>query len=101
MSEIDNDAQIRKRFKPILEGINKYELTILNQMVVDRIRIINKASSLMHMSRFHIGDRVSWDGSDGIKRIGIIMRLNQKTASVKVTDSGYWNVSPSLLTKEE
>jgi hypothetical protein len=48
-------------------------------MVVERIRLMNKAASLMHLTKFNIGDRVSWDGSDGVVRTGVIIRLNNKT----------------------
>ncbi len=100
MSEVDNTNAIIRKFEPLLEGLSGNELTILNQMVVERIRLINKAGALFSMSKFNVGDRVSWNGSDGIVRIGIIIRLNHKTASVKIGDKAYWNVSPQLLRKE-
>ena len=100
MPEIDNTHAIMRRFEPLLKDLSGHELTILNQMIVDRIRLMNKAGALISMSTLNIGDRVSWDGSDGIIRTGIIIRLNQKTASIKVGDEGYWKVSPQLLRKE-
>jgi hypothetical protein len=83
---------------PIIETLTLNELGILNQMIIECVRIMNKAATLMSMAPFGIGDRVQWTGSDGIQRIGVIFRINHKTASVKVND-GYWNVSPQLLTK--
>ena len=100
MSEVDNTNAILRKFKPLLQNMTMPELTILNKMVVDRIRIIHKAGALMSMSKFNVGDRVSWDGSDGVVRIGNIMRLNHKTASVRIGSDEYWNVSPQLLRKE-
>jgi len=99
MSELDNTAAIIRKFEPLLEGLTSHELTILNKMVVDRIRLMHKAGALISMSKLHVGDHVSWDGSDGIVRTGIVTRLNQKTVSVKTEDNGYWNVSPQLLRK--
>jgi hypothetical protein len=98
--ETDNTNAIIRKFEPVLKGLSLYELTVLNKMVVDRIRLVHKAGTLVSMAQFHVGDRVSWDGSDGIVRIGIITRLNQKTISVKTGENGHWNVSPQFLRKE-
>ncbi len=100
MSEVDNTSAIIRKFEPLLKGLSEHELRILNKMVVERIRLMHKAGALLYMSALHIGDRVSWDGSDGIVRTGIIIRLNNKTASVKIGDKGYWKVSPELLRKD-
>lgn len=100
MSEIDNTHAIIRKFEPLLQGLSRHELTILNGMVVERIRLMHKAGALMSMSKLNVGDRVSWDGSDGMVRTGIILRLNHKTASVKIGDEGHWKVSPQLLRKE-
>lgn len=100
MSELDNTESIIRKFEPIISGLSFHELSILNRMEVDRMRTIQKAGTLVSMSHFNIGDRVSWDGSDGIKGTGIVIRLNHKTASVRISNEGYWNVSPQLLRKE-
>jgi hypothetical protein len=100
MSETNITNEIIRKFEPILNQLNLVELTVLNRMVVDRIRLVHKAGALMYMSKLNIGDHVSWDGSDGVVHTGIIIRLNQKTASVKTTADGYWKVSPGLLRKE-
>jgi hypothetical protein len=100
MSELDNTNAIIRKFEPLIEGLTLYELTILNKMAVNRIHLIHKAGALVSMSRFNVGDRVSWDGRDGTIHTGVIIRLNQKTASIKTGNNGHWNVSPQLLRKE-
>lgn len=97
MSEIDNTQAIMRKFEPILKDLSEHELVILNRMIVERLRLMHKATSLLHLTKFNIGDRVSWDGSDGVIRTGVIIRLNNRTASVKTGDEGYWKVSPQLL----
>jgi hypothetical protein len=99
MSEIDNTHAIIRKFEPMLKDLSQQELLILNKMTAERLRLIHKASSLLHLTKFSVGDRVSWDGSDGVVRTGIIIRLNNKTASVKIGEGGYWKVSPQLLRK--
>ena len=100
MSEIDNTNAIIRKFEPVIEGLSYNELSILNQMVVERIRLMQKAEALVSMSKFNIGDRVSWAGRDGFVHVGIIQRINHKSISVKVDENGHWNVSPQLLRKE-
>ncbi len=99
MNELDNTEAIIKRHGPFVDSLSLPELRIVNRMVVERIRLIQKAGTLYSMSQFHAGDRVSWKGSDGSTQTGIIMRLNQKSISVNTGDGGYWNVSPELLNK--
>ena len=78
MSEIDNTNAIIRKFEPVIEGLSYNELSILNQMVVERIRLMQKAEDLVSMSKFNIGDRVSWCGKNGFIYVGIIQRINHK-----------------------
>jgi hypothetical protein len=100
MAEVDNTQSIMRKFDPVIKDLSMHELIVLNKMVVERIRIMQKAGTLMSMSQFNVGDRVSWNGSDGIVRSGIIIRINHKTASLDIGNKSYWTVSPQLLRKE-
>ncbi len=99
MSELDNTRAIIRKFEPILKDLSRHELEILNKMIIHRVKVMNRAASLYALSEFNIGDRVSWDSRDGKVYTGVIIKLNSKTASVKINDQGYWNVSPQLLRK--
>ncbi len=101
MNNIDNTASIIREFEPLIEKLSFDELRILNTMVVERMRLIHKAGALVSMSQFNIGERVAWDGSDGLVHVGIIIRMNRKTVSVRTGDKQYWNVSPQLLRKDQ
>jgi hypothetical protein len=49
---------------------------------------------------FFIGDTVGFTDKHLSERVGIIVRLNAKTASIAVNDSdGHWRVSYPLLRK--
>ncbi|WP_321795287.1 hypothetical protein [Caballeronia sp. J97] len=49
---------------------------------------------------FFIGDTVGFTDKHLNERVGTVVRLNSKTASIAVTDSeGHWRVSYSLLRK--
>lgn len=49
-----------------------------------------------HRRDFAVGDTVSFEGRDLIQRLGTIVRINQKTASLSC-DGQQWRVSFSLL----
>jgi hypothetical protein len=100
MSELDNTHALMQKFELMLKNLSEQELLILNRMTAKRLQLMHKASSLLHLTKFNVGDRVSWDGSDGVVRTGIIIRLNNKTASISIGEEGYWKVSPQLLRKD-
>jgi hypothetical protein len=97
---MENNFQNRKKLISLIEGLKLSELIELNKLTVERIRLMQKATALVAMSQFAVGDRVSWISHDETKYTGQIIRINHKTASVKVSEQGYWNVSPHLLQKE-
>jgi len=50
-------------------------------------------------SKFKSGDNVKWKSRRGMYVNGTILRVNQKSVSVKAEDGVSWRVSPSLLEK--
>ena len=85
-----------------LDAINKLgesDLRFLNQMIVERLKLMSQAKSTHLMSNFNLGDRVRFLSSDGSTKQGYITRLNKKTASIRLDDGHQWNVSPGLLEK--
>lgn len=101
MTYNDNTQEIINKFEPLLKELSYQEIILLNKFIVERIRLLHKAGTLISMSQFHIGDHVSWEGKDGDRHKGVVIRLNQKTVSIKIGDEGYWNVSPQFLRKED
>ena len=88
----------REEIANAIRQLDQRDLRYLNQMIVDRLKLINQAHSTAMLSHFNVGDRVSFLSSTGEPLAGIVIRINKKTASI-VTDEGErWNVSPSLLT---
>ncbi len=99
MQESNDPKDLIRKVETLISELTFDELVILNRMSADRIRLMQKAGSLYHMAKFNVGDTVYWRGNDGMQRTGQIVRLNQKTASIKTKDQGQWNVSPQLLSK--
>ena len=81
------------------ENLSLEELYALNKIVVHRIKLFQKASKFVALSKFAVGEKVSFFSNRGDLISGHIIRLNQKTASIETEDRGHWNVAPELLQK--
>jgi hypothetical protein len=99
MQEANDPREITRKLEDLINGLTFDELVIVNRMSANRIRLMHKAGALYHMAQFNVGDTVYWKGNDGTHRSGEIIRLNQKTISIKTKEQGQWNVSPQLLSK--
>lgn len=98
-AEINKQREFEKKWNDLLYPLSKNDLMALNQMIVHRVRIMNRLDTLGSMSLLKVGDEVKGNGSDGFTHSGIVVRLNSKTASVTVENEGHWRVSPQLLEK--
>ncbi len=84
-----------------IKRLDEDDLLFLNQLIVERLKLISQARSTTLMAAFHIGDRVSFETEDDQVIHGEVLRLNKKTVSIK-TDGGHrWNVAPGLLRLEK
>ncbi len=43
-----------------------------------------------------MGDRVSFQATSGKRKVGVIIRLNKKAASIATDDRQQWNVHPGF-----
>ena len=77
---------------------NEEQLRLLNRKIVERLKLIRRAKSSVSLACFNLGDRVYFL-YEGRKMLGAIIRLNQKSASIRLDDGRQWLVAPGLLTK--
>jgi hypothetical protein len=80
-----------------IRRMNEEDLRFLNRLIVERLKLIGQARSTAMLARFSVGDRVSFQGSTGERKTGVIVRLNKKTASIATDDGQQWNVHPGFL----
>ena len=81
-----------------LENLSEAELRELNRDVIARLRFYSETRRKMQLMAFKVGDRVEFETEQGIID-GIVIRINQKTASVDADDGRSWRVSPHFLRK--
>ena len=82
--------------KESINHLSENDLMLLNQMVIERLKYIQKSNSLKAMSNFSIGDRICFERNNELIA-GFIRKLNQKTISIETDEGIGWNVAPSLL----
>jgi hypothetical protein len=80
-----------------IKRLGEEDLLFLNQLIVERLKLISQARSTSLMANFTVGDRVCFQAPDGRTLEGIVLRLNKKTVSVATDDGHQWNVAPGLL----
>lgn len=97
----NSQKEFEKSFENTLNNMNVQELMWLEKMVIHRIKILSHVQTLDNLARLKVGDCVTWKNVSGSEIKGTIIRLNSKTASVKVSGDGegYWRVSPVFLSK--
>lgn len=82
----------------LLLKLNEEQLRVINQKVVERLKLIHRAQSTVSLARFNLGDSVYFL-YNGQRTTGTITRLNQKTATLRLDNGRIWLVAPGLLTK--
>lgn len=81
-----------------IKQLNEEDLRFLNQLIVERLNLMDQAHATRLMTNFTRGDRVRFCAPDGGMLEGTVLRLNKKTVSVATDDGHRWNVGPSFLT---
>lgn len=82
----------------IIPELSENQLILLNQKIIERLKLLSKARQLNEISKYSVGDKISFEHSGSVVT-GKIIRLNQKTVSILTDDNHRWNVSPALISK--
>lgn len=98
-SKISNETI--NRLHKMIEDFSLEELHALNRVLVHRIKLFHKAGKFVALSRFAVGEKVSFPTRQGYEIDGTIIRINQKTATICESNGAQWTVSPELLKKGE
>lgn len=89
----------RELFVQALRHMGEEDLRFINRLVVERLKLLSQAKSTAQLAQFAAGDRVQFTTQWGDLKSGVVLRLNQKTASLRTDEGENWKVSPSLLRK--
>jgi len=75
----------------IIQNLNEDQLRMLNHVVVKRLKIIQQEKRLRSLAKFNLYDRVYFD-HEGERILGRVIRINQKTCTIKTDDRGEWRI---------
>ena len=90
-----------KRIEEFIKDLNEAELSYLNRLIVERLKLISQAKSTREMAKFNTGELVEFESADGDTITGRIIKLNKKTVSILTSGNHQWNVSPVFLRSAE
>lgn len=82
-----------------IRRMGEEDLSFLNRLIVERLKLIFQAKDISHMAKFSVGHRVGFHPPNTTSKTGAVARLNRKSATVHTDDGTYWKVHPSLLHK--
>ncbi|MEK6608147.1 MAG: hypothetical protein AABZ30_10835 [Myxococcota bacterium] len=83
-----------------IRRLGEDDLRYLNRLIVERLKLISQAHSTTLLARFGVGDRVGFLAPSGERKVGVILKLNKKTASIRTDDGHHWNVHPGFLARD-
>ena len=98
-----NDKQLPRpeiisKIDGFLDMLSYDELQFFNRRVYEKLKDRRAEEAQRSLVNFRIGDKVSFKHVGGTI-VGIIVRLNQRTAGIFTEDGHNWRVHPSLLRK--
>lgn len=73
------------------------EIKTLHARVVDQYNVLVRNQRFQAMSKFRIGQKVSFVTRDRGTVVGVLTKMNKKTCTVTPATGGTWRVSPNLL----
>lgn len=91
------ENQLRDFSATILAMTDMEELKSLNQMIVERSKILQNRVVSSAKANLKVGSNVYWDSKKIGERVeGVVQKINTKNVIVK-TSLGLFNVSPTIL----
>ena len=88
--------EITLSVEKLINDLSLDDLITINRMLFERIKILRRTTDLREMTRFKIGEAVSFK-HHGRMSTGRIIKFNLKSVSILTDDNHQWNVSPGLL----
>ena len=76
-----------------IENLSLGQLDELHRKICKRIRELHKKNLFEKLQSFEVGDQVSFNHEGNIVT-GTVIRVNQKTLSVKIKEGSRWYVDP-------
>jgi hypothetical protein len=83
-----------------LDGFTEEELLHLNRLIVERLRLMRQIGAHQAMTKYRIGQRVSFADRGGRTIRGVLTRYNRKSVSIAADDGTQWTVDPAFLRGE-
>lgn len=82
-----------------IEQLNEEQLYWLNELIVDRLKYLQRLRDLEEVSKFRRGQKIQWE-YQGVLHKGSIIKVNQKTITAHEAEPPYrkWKLGPDVIT---
>jgi len=95
----DSSSSLVSQILARIDQFTEEELTHLNRLIVERLRLMRQIRAHQAMTNFRIGQRVEFIAGGGRRITGTLTRYNRKSVTVIAEDGTQWNVDPNLLVR--
>ena len=82
-----------------LSHLTEDELIELNQMIISELEGRHLRRQKKALRAFEVGERVYFNSPEGNRHEGTILRVNQKTLTIRTDRHGKWRVAPGFVKK--
>jgi hypothetical protein len=97
----DSSSSLVSQLIARIDQFTEEELTHLNRLIVERVRLMRQIHAHQAMTQFRIGQRVHFTGKGRGTVKGVLTRYNRKSVSVIADDGTQWTVDPGLIRGEQ
>lgn len=95
-----SNKDLEQDLKRFINLLDYDDLVKLHEYIAKRLNLILNKRAMEGVQKFNILDRVYFIDNDGNEITGTVIRLNQKTVTIKADDGKRWRVSPSYLKRD-
>ncbi|MDL4915899.1 MAG: hypothetical protein QRY16_19635 [Enterobacterales bacterium endosymbiont of Blomia tropicalis] len=97
--KLHQGIQLASNFDELIDYMPEAVLIMLRDRIVYRLSAVQHQQTKQCMADFCPGDSVRIQTAWGEIITGIVIRLNQKTVTVRTKNGNRWNVAPQWLTQ--
>ncbi len=77
--------------------MNAENMLFLKRMAVERVKLLAQARNTVALAQSAEGGRAQFTTQLGVDKSAVVLRMNKKTASLRIDDGERWTVWPALL----
>lgn len=95
-NNIRQQAEVQK-VEDLIKQLGEEELLYLNDLIIERLKLIDQAETIKAMQKFNLGELVEFKTKEGTIVKGNVIKLNKKSILIRTLEGKKWKVPPQIL----